>query len=102
MQPRIHVDASYIGKILYPVDNSFTLNITDNKEAVGEYLAGHSLSTPAPSLPVTIVSGEYERYAIGPLGKLTKLECVTVLCKDKLYSVVNVFTWKEEITVLNV
>lgn len=99
MQPRIHVDASDIGKVLYPADNSFVLNITDNKEAIGEYLAGHSLSKPAPSVPVTIVSGEYERYAISSSGKRTKIDCVTVLYKDKLYSIINVFTAESELTV---
>lgn len=91
MQPRIAVDATHIGQILYPVDNSNVFNITDNKIDDHVKLAGHNSGDGKLAVPVKIVSGEYIRVITDRWGTYA-LPCVTVEYEGKLYIVYNVFT----------
>lgn len=97
MKTRIlHVNSADIGKILYPVDNSFIYNITDNRVDNEIKLAGYNYNPPRKAYPVKIVSGNYTRTTNSYRGEVHLFDAVTVEYEGKLYSISNAFTIEPE------
>jgi len=79
--------ASDIGTILHPIDNSYSECIEGIDPHIG--LAG---SNWEDSKPVKIVSGPYKMFHESILNTVKESEFITVLYQGKLYRMLNYFS----------
>lgn len=85
------IRASLIGKVIYPIDNSYSHRIEDKKENV--YLAGTFRSNPKPCI---VVSEPYQKTILTPILSNPKIyNFITVLCMEdhKLYVILYLETY---------